>query len=72
MTFEGARSESGPKRDDDLRAVCTSVDQNADMIPLITRPQIVAYRTDKTSPTLYTVEGYDLLWRNIAEYRALG
>jgi peptide/nickel transport system substrate-binding protein len=52
-------------------ALCAAVDEDAQMIPLVTRPALVGYRTDAVSPTLYSSEGYGNLLRGIADYRML-
>ncbi|MET8829880.1 ABC transporter substrate-binding protein [Streptomyces sp. NPDC004610] len=62
----------GDGRDAALREVCERVDTNAEMLPLVTRPGVVGYRTDKVSPTLHAREGYGNLLRNITEYKIPG
>jgi peptide/nickel transport system substrate-binding protein len=52
-------------------ALCKAVDEDAQMIPLVTRPALVGYRTDAVSPTLYSSEGYGNLLRGIADYRMI-
>jgi len=64
-TPEGA-SRAGAFKD-----LCTAVDEDAQMIPLVTRPALVGYRTDALSPTLYSSEGYGNLLRRIADYRMI-
>lgn len=54
-----------------LQDLCTAVDEDAQMIPLVTRPALVGYRTDAVSPTLYASEGYGNLLRGIADYRMI-
>ncbi|MFC4852572.1 ABC transporter substrate-binding protein [Actinophytocola glycyrrhizae] len=61
----------GQDRAGALRDLCTAVDEDAQMIPLVTRPALVGYRTDAVSPTLYENEGYGNLLRAIADYRLL-
>jgi peptide/nickel transport system substrate-binding protein len=58
----------GAERDKALAAVCTAVDEDAQMIPLVTRPSTVAYRTDAVSPSLYATEGYGNALRLIADF----
>jgi peptide/nickel transport system substrate-binding protein len=61
----------GPDRAGALTDLCTAVDEDAQMIPLVTRPALVGYRTDAVSPTLYQNEGYGNLLRAIADFRLL-
>jgi peptide/nickel transport system substrate-binding protein len=61
----------GPDRAGALQDLCTAVDEDAQMIPLVTRPALVGYRTDAVSPTLYSAEGYGNLLRDIADYRMI-
>ncbi|MFD8935359.1 ABC transporter substrate-binding protein [Streptomyces sp. NPDC059578] len=62
----------GAERNSALRAVCEKVDTNAEMLPLVSRPGVVGYRTDKVSPTLHAREGYGNLLRNITEFTIPG
>lgn len=59
----------GPGRAPALRELCTAVDTDAQMIPLVTRPVIVGYRADSLSPTVYATEGYGNAFRGVADYR---
>lgn len=61
----------GPKRAAALQSLCTAVDRDAQMIPLVTRPVMVAYRFDTVSPTLYDAEGYGNPLRKAADFRLL-
>jgi peptide/nickel transport system substrate-binding protein len=61
----------GPDRAPALQELCAAVDEDAQMIPLVTRPALVGYRTDAVSPTLYANEGYGNLLRAIADFRML-
>lgn len=61
----------GASRAGALKDLCTAVDEDAQMIPLVTRPALVGYRTDALSPTLYSSEGYGNLLRRIADYRMI-
>ncbi|MEU6645187.1 ABC transporter substrate-binding protein [Saccharomonospora sp. NPDC046836] len=54
-----------------LRELCTAVDEDAQMIPLVTRPALIGYRTDTLSPTLYATEGYGNVFRGVADFRLL-
>jgi peptide/nickel transport system substrate-binding protein len=65
-----AQAPAGAGRDRALQDVCEGVDADAQMLPLVTRPQIVGYRTDAVSPSLYAEEGYGNALRLLAETRA--
>ncbi|TMR09613.1 ABC transporter substrate-binding protein [Nonomuraea turkmeniaca] len=60
---------AGAERDEALAAVCAKADADAQMIPLVTRPATVAYRTDALSPSLYATEGYGNVLRLVADAR---
>lgn len=59
----------GDARTSALAEVCTKVDEDAQMLPLVTRPSTVAYRTDAASVGLYATEGYGNALRLIADFR---
>ena len=40
----------------------------AQMMPLVTRPSVIGYRTDRVSPTLRAAEGYGNFLRDITSY----
>lgn len=65
------KAPKGEVRGAALRQLCRAVDADAQMIPLVTRPALVGYRSDAVSPTLYSEEGYGNVFRNIADYRLL-
>jgi peptide/nickel transport system substrate-binding protein len=60
---------AGSERTAALADVCAAVDRDAQMIPLVTRPSTVAYRTDAASVGLYATEGYGNALRLIADFR---
>ena len=62
---------SGDGRADAISDLCARVDKNSEMVPLVTRPSVLGYRTDSLSPTLYSNEGYGNILRNIVEWRVL-
>ncbi|WP_020672959.1 ABC transporter substrate-binding protein [Amycolatopsis nigrescens] len=71
--IDSATSEpDGPARAPALRDLCAAVDQDAQMIPLVTRPVIIGYRADSVSPTVYANEGYGNAFRRLAEFRSAG
>ena len=61
----------GDKRADVITDLCARVDENSEMVPLVTRPSVLGYRTDALSPTLYSNEGYGNILRNLVEWRVL-
>jgi peptide/nickel transport system substrate-binding protein len=61
----------GPGRDQVLRDFCGRVAQNSNMIPVLSKDAIVAYRTDKVSPLIPRVEGYALPLRQIARFATM-
>ena len=62
---------SGDQRADVFSDLCARVDENSEMVPLVTRPSVLGFRTDTLSPTLYSNEGYGNILRNIVEWRVL-
>ncbi|SEF81438.1 peptide/nickel transport system substrate-binding protein [Nonomuraea solani] len=63
------KEPAGAGRDKALTEVCAKADADAQMIPLVTRPATVAYRTDALSPSLYATEGYGNVLRLVADAR---
>ncbi|MBB5778899.1 ABC transporter substrate-binding protein [Nonomuraea jabiensis] len=63
------KEPAGAARDKALAAVCAKADTDAQMIPLVTRPATIAFRTDALSPSLYATEGYGNVLRLIADAR---
>ncbi|QFG25671.1 ABC transporter substrate-binding protein [Actinomadura sp. WMMB 499] len=61
---------AGAGRAEALSAVCAAVDADAQMIPLVTRPATLGYRSDAVSPGLYATEGYGNMLRLITDFRA--
>lgn len=61
----------GKDRADTITDLCAQVDQNSEIVPLVTRPSVIGYREDTLSPTLYSNEGYGNILRNIADWRVL-
>ncbi|NNN35632.1 ABC transporter substrate-binding protein [Streptomyces sp. S3(2020)] len=67
-----ASEPDGAARTKTLAALCARVDTAAQMLPLVTRPSVVGYRTDQVSPTLRTAEGYGNFLRDITSYTLPG
>ncbi|GAA5050352.1 peptide/nickel transport system substrate-binding protein [Thermocatellispora tengchongensis] len=68
--IDAAGKATGAARTEALAKVCQEADRDAQMIPLVTRPVTVAYRTDALSPSLYATEGYGNVLRLLPEIRA--
>lgn len=60
---------TGAARDAALRAACERAAENANVIPVVTRPVVVAYRSDLIAPEIADAEGYGIPLRYIAKYR---
>ncbi|WP_433464522.1 ABC transporter substrate-binding protein [Spirillospora sp. CA-128828] len=67
--IKAAGETPGTERKTAMSEVCAKVDQDAQMIPLVTRPATVAYRTDLLSPSVYASEGYGNVLRLVADAR---
>jgi peptide/nickel transport system substrate-binding protein len=61
----------GPERTAMFKEVCELVDASAQMIPLVTKPVTVGYRTDRLSAVIQPNEGYNGTLRHIAEFTKL-
>ena len=59
---------AGPERTTALRAVCDRIARDANIIPLVTKDAIVAYRSDKVSAVIPKVEGYAVPLRFMAQF----
>jgi peptide/nickel transport system substrate-binding protein len=57
----------GPARDDVLGQVCQLIDEDANILPLASRPNIIAYRTDQITAHIQPIEGYGDLLRYLQE-----
>lgn len=62
----------GASRDAVLTELCAAVDENAEMVPLMTRPGVIAYRSDLVSPTINANEGYGDIFRYLTDFRLIG
>jgi peptide/nickel transport system substrate-binding protein len=65
------RTPNGSERTALLNQICTLVDESAQMIPLVTKPVTVAFRSDRISATIQPDEGYNDTLRHIAEFARL-
>ncbi|WP_291053392.1 ABC transporter substrate-binding protein [Herbiconiux sp.] len=62
---------AGAERDATMVELCASVDESSELVPLVTRPGVIGYRTDSLSPTINTNEGYGSVLRDIVDYRMI-
>jgi peptide/nickel transport system substrate-binding protein len=60
----------GPERTQVMRDACTRIAQNANVIPLVSKDTIVAYRRDQASVIIPRLEGYSIPLRRLAEFAA--
>lgn len=67
--IDQSTSATGADRTRILHDICGRVAQNANMIPIVSKDAIVAYRSDKIAPIIPAVEGYGVPLRHIAEFR---
>jgi peptide/nickel transport system substrate-binding protein len=51
-----------------LKKIRTMVDSGAQMIPLVTKPVTVAYRSDRIKAAIQPNEGYNATLRHVAEF----
>ncbi len=68
LVDKGMETSPGAERTATFRQTCARIAQNANIIPLVTKDAIIAYRTDQLTPNLLTVEGYALPLRRLAEF----
>ncbi len=59
---------AGAERTQSLAQACDRIAQNANIIPLVSKDAIIAYRTDQVAAVPQAVEGYAVPLRNIAEF----
>ena len=62
---------NGPERDETLQALCSKIDEVAVKVPLVTRQDTVAYRSDKIKASIVHTEGYVNTLRGVEEYERL-
>jgi len=62
------RTANGPERTTQLNSICGLVDDGAQMIPLVTKPVTVGYRSDRITAEIQPFEGYNDTLRHIAEF----
>lgn len=72
LVDEAASQEAGAERDATLTELCSAVDEGSEMVPLVTRPGVIAYRSDMLSPTINSTEGYGDILRFVTDFRTVG
>jgi peptide/nickel transport system substrate-binding protein len=70
LVNKSSSTAPGAERTGLLRATCERIARHANIIPLVTKDAIVAYRPDKISANILPVDGYAVPLRNIAEFGA--
>lgn len=68
---QASQQAAGAARDATMTKLCDQVDTDAEMLPLVTRPTVLAYRTDQVSPTLFSNEGYGNILRSIVDFKSV-
>ena len=71
LIVEGAELPAGPERAASFTELCNSLDENSEIVPLVSRPGVIAYRTDTVSPTINSNEGYGDILRFISDFRMI-
>jgi peptide/nickel transport system substrate-binding protein len=69
LVVSASETPAGDDRDAVLSDLCNEVDKQAEQVPLVTRPGVIAYRSDLLSPTINTNEGYGDVFRYITDFR---
>ncbi len=65
---EALTTPPGAKRTATLREICSHIAQSANIIPLVTKDSVVAYRTDRVVAPIRSLEGYAVPLRNLSEF----
>jgi peptide/nickel transport system substrate-binding protein len=66
-----AQAPAGAERSAAFTALCASVDESSEQVPLMNRPGVIAYRSDMVSPTINTDEGYGDILRYLSDFRMI-
>jgi peptide/nickel transport system substrate-binding protein len=64
----GLSTAPGPARTKVLGEACNRIANNVNVVPLVSKDAIVAYRSDKISAVIPPVEGYAVPLRHLAEF----
>jgi peptide/nickel transport system substrate-binding protein len=71
LQVQAGTEPAGDGRNETMAALCAKVDEDSELVPLVTRPGVIGYRTDTLSPTINTNEGYGNVLRNIVDFRLI-
>lgn len=64
-------AQDDPARPAALQSLCAAIDRTANVIPLATRKDTVAYRTDRVNATVEHMDGYANTLRGLESYEKL-
>jgi peptide/nickel transport system substrate-binding protein len=67
-----SETASGAERASAIRQACAAIAAGANIIPLVTKPNIVAYRMDRVNANVQPLEVYQIPLRNIAKFALTG
>jgi peptide/nickel transport system substrate-binding protein len=68
LTDEINQLNDGPERDAKIMEACALIDEDANVIPLVTRPLVVAHREDQIDARIQALEAYVDPLRYVEEY----
>jgi peptide/nickel transport system substrate-binding protein len=68
LSVRSLSTNPGEARMQTLRDICARIAQNGNIVPLVTKQPIVAYRTDQVDAAVRRLEGYALPLRNLADF----
>ena len=68
VSAAASSTESGPERDELLREACELIAADANIIPLVTKPLVIAYRADQVGTVFNSSEFSGVPFRNLAEF----
>jgi peptide/nickel transport system substrate-binding protein len=66
---KATETPAGSARSTALKEACTAIDQDANLIPLVTRNVVVASRSDQIEAPVASVDGFGIPFDNIAEFQ---
>jgi peptide/nickel transport system substrate-binding protein len=66
--IDQSETASGAKRDGVIQRACDAIANGANIIPLVTKPNIVAYRVDQVRANVQPLEVYQIPLRNISQF----
>ncbi len=66
--IDQSETATGDQRNKVIKNACDIIAEDANIIPLVTKPNIVAYRTDRIKADIAPVEAYQIPLRDIANF----